>query len=88
MIAIKRAYEDIINLIAVVTSPQRLMRFHLSMAARVRMAELIAREGKGELSPVEASELELYLELEQAFANARARARRQQSATGLDTAEA
>ncbi|CAN5360339.1 hypothetical protein BH24GEM3_BH24GEM3_22160 [soil metagenome] len=84
--AITRTYEEVLDLIVAVTSPQRLLRFHLSMPARVRMAELVALAERGEMSAESAAELELYLDLQQTFADARTRARQQLLALGTETA--
>ncbi len=75
--AIMRTQEEVINLLVAVTSPQRLLRFHLSMPARARMSELVAKAERGELTAEDATELEAYLDLEQTLADARARARQQ-----------
>ncbi len=75
--AILRVYDGLIDLLAAVARPHRLVSFRLSSPARARMAELIAREELGWLRPAEARELDLYLELDQAFTQLRARARLQ-----------
>ncbi len=84
--AITRTYEEVLDLIVAVTSPQRLLRFRLSMPARVRMAELVALAERGEMSAESAAELELYLDLQQTFADARTRARQQLLVLGTETA--
>ncbi|HEV2132510.1 MAG TPA: hypothetical protein VGR27_15455 [Longimicrobiaceae bacterium] len=84
--AITRTYEEVLDLIVAVTSPQRLLRFRLPMPARVRMAELVALAERGEMSIEDAAEMELYLDLQQTFADARARARQQPLAPRTEAA--
>lgn len=84
--AVTRTYEEVLDLIIAVTSPQRLLRFQLSMPARMRMAELVAQAERGEMSAEEASEMELYLDLQQTFADARAHAKQRLLAPGTEAA--
>lgn len=70
-----RAYEEIIDFIAAGTSPDGIVAFHPSEAAKARAADLIYREKTTGLSPEETAELEHYLQLEHLMRLAKARAR-------------
>ena len=74
--AIHRAYEEIVDFIAGGTSSSEVVAFHPSEEARIRVAELVAREKTGSLSADERSELEHYLQLEHLMRLAKARAQR------------
>ena len=69
-----RAYEEVIEFIAAGTSPDSLISFHPSDAAKQRVAGLIEQEKTVGLSPDEQSELEHYLQLEHIMRLAKARA--------------
>ena len=69
-----RAYEEIIEFIAAGTSPDTLISFQPSDAAKERVANLIQLEKTTGLSPDEESELEHYLQLEHIMRLAKARA--------------
>lgn len=71
-----RAYEEVIDFIAAGSSPSKVIAFRPSDAARARVAELIAREKEGELTPDETSELDHYIQLEHIMRLAKARARK------------
>lgn len=71
---IMRAYEEVIEFIAAGTSPDSLISFKPSDAAKERVANLIQLEKTTGLSPDEESELEHYLQLEHIMRLAKARA--------------
>lgn len=71
-----RAYEEVIDFIAAGSSPSKVIAFRPSDTARARVAELIAREKEGELTPDETSELDHYIQLEHIMRLAKARARK------------
>ncbi len=74
--ALPKAYEEVVELIAAGTTPQNLIAFRPSDAARERVWDLVNREKKGELSAQDASELGHYLPLEHIMRLAKARAQR------------
>ena len=59
-----KAYEEIIDFIAVGTTPKNVIAFRPSEAAQERVADLLSREKEGQLSHEEKSELDCYLQLE------------------------
>ena len=69
-----KAYEEVIEFIAAGTSPDSLINFQPSDAAKERVADLIHREKTTGLSPDEESELEHYLQLEHIMRLAKSRA--------------
>jgi hypothetical protein len=69
-----RAYEEIIDFIAAGASPQDVVMFQPSDAAKARVADLIHREKTTGLSPVETAELDHYLQLEHVMRLAKSRA--------------
>ncbi len=69
-----RAYDEIIDFIAAGTSPDRIVSYQPSKAAKNRVADLTFREKTGGLSPDEKSELDHYLQLEHIMRLAKARA--------------
>lgn len=71
---IMRAYEEVIEFIAAGTSPDSLISFQPSEAAKERVAHLIQMEKTAGLSADEESELEHYLQLEHIMRLAKARA--------------
>ena len=71
-----QVYEEIVDFIAAGTSPQNVIAFRPSKAARERVWDLVARDKAGGLSKAEASELEHYLQLEHSMRLAKARAQR------------
>jgi hypothetical protein len=70
-----KAYEEIIDFIAAGTTPKGVISFRPSETAQERVADLLAREKEGELSPAEKSELDHYMQLEHLMRLAKARAR-------------
>ena len=70
-----KVYEEVIDFIAAGTTPQNVIAFRPSEAARERVAELLAREKECDLSRDEKSELDHYLQLEHLMRLAKARAR-------------
>ena len=70
-----KAYEEIVDFIAAGTTPKGVISFRPSEAAQERVADLLAREKEGELSPAEKSELDHYMQLEHLMRLAKARAR-------------
>ncbi|HKP37980.1 MAG TPA: hypothetical protein VJT71_14070 [Pyrinomonadaceae bacterium] len=70
-----RAYEEIVDFIAAGTTPQDVISFRPSESAQQRVADLLAREKNGDLSPAEKSELDHYLQIEHLMRLAKARAR-------------
>jgi hypothetical protein len=71
-----KAYEEVIEFIATGTSPDSVVAFQPSDAARKRVADLIHREKTTGLSSDEKSELDHYMQLEHIMRLAKARARR------------
>ena len=69
------AYLEIIDFIAGGTTPQAVVDYHPSAQAQQRVAELIAREKEGGLSPEEKAELDSFMNLEHILRMAKARAR-------------
>ena len=74
-----RAYEEIIDFIAGGTTPESVIAFQPSEAARMRVEDLIRREKNQGLTPQETAELNHYLEVEHILTLAKARARARQS---------
>ncbi len=74
--AVPKAYEEIVDFIAAGTSPQNVIAFRPSEAARQRVWDLVARQKTESLSQEETSELEHYLQLEHIMRMAKARAQR------------
>lgn len=75
-----RAYEEVIDFIAAGTTPDSLVAFRPSEAARQRVADLIQREKTIGLTQDETSELDHYVQLEHLMRLAKARARKHISA--------
>jgi len=69
------AYKEIVDFIATGTTPQDLVVFHPSEAAKERVADLIHREKTTGLTAEETTELNHYLQLEHLMRLAKARAR-------------
>jgi hypothetical protein len=69
-----KAYEEIVDFIAAGTTPEDVISFRPSAAAQERVADLLAREKEGELSPAVRSELDHYLQIEHLMRLAKARA--------------
>ncbi len=69
-----KAYEEIVDFIAAGTTPDEVVAFQPSEAAKNRVADLIYREKTKGLSFEEKSELNHYLELEHIMRLAKARA--------------
>jgi hypothetical protein len=74
--SIPRAYEEVIDFIAAGTTPDNLVAFRPSEAAKQRVTELILREKNTGLTPDETSELNHYMQLEHLMRLAKARARK------------
>ena len=70
-----KAYEEIVDFIAAGTTPKDVISFRPSETAQERVADLLAREKDGELSPAEKSELDHYMQLEHLMRLTKARAR-------------
>jgi hypothetical protein len=70
-----KAYEEIVDFIAAGSTPEDVISFRPSEAAQERVADLLAREKEGELSPAERSELDHYMQIEHLMRLAKARAR-------------
>lgn len=70
-----KAYEKVIDFIAAGSSPDTIVAFRPSEAARAPVMDLISREKSEELTPEEMSELEHYLQLEHVMRLAKARAK-------------
>ena len=68
-----KAYEEVIEFIAAGTSPESLVVFQPSPAAKERVADLIDREKTTGLSTEEKSELDHYMQLEHLMRLAKAR---------------
>ncbi|MEW5927629.1 MAG: hypothetical protein AB1941_09095 [Gemmatimonadota bacterium] len=69
-----RAYEEVADFIAAVASPEEVVAFRASEAARWRLSELLDRQKDGRLSADEASELDCALTVEHLMRLAKARA--------------
>ena len=69
------SYLEIIDFIAVGTTPQAVVDYRPSLKAQRRLAELTARERAGSLSPEEKSEIDHFIGLEHILRMAKARAR-------------
>lgn len=69
------SYLEIIDFIAAGTTPQTIVDYRLSLEAQQRVAELIAREKEGGLSPEEQSELDHFMDPEHILRMAKGRAR-------------
>lgn len=70
-----KAYEEVVDFIAAGTTPQNVIAFRPSEESQARVADLLAREKNGELTPSEKSELDHYLQIEHLMRLAKARAR-------------
>jgi hypothetical protein len=69
------SYLEIIDFIAGGTTPQAVADYRPSAEAQQRVAELIALEKEGALSPEEKAELDHFMDLEHILRVAKARAR-------------
>lgn len=76
-----KAYEEVIDFIAAGSSPDTLVAFSPSEAARSRVLDLVSREKSEGLTPEETSELQHYLQLEHIMRLAKARAKQYLSAS-------
>jgi hypothetical protein len=79
--SLTRAYEEIVDFIAVGASPGEVANFRPSKATKQRVAELVRREKDAGLTADERAELEQYLQLEHLMRLAKARARQHLTAT-------
>lgn len=70
------AYDEIIAFIAAGTTPDSVIAFRPSEAAKTRVAGHIHREKTGSLTSEETAELNHYMQLEHLMRLAKARARR------------
>ena len=70
----EKAYEEIIEFIARGTTPNNVVAFRPSEAAKARVGKLITRHKNGGLNADEAAELEHYLQLEHLMRLVKARA--------------
>jgi len=75
MTTVGSAYLEIIDLIALGTTPQAVLNFRPSTAGEQRIAELVEREKTLDLSTEEKAELDHFMELEHVLRMAKARAR-------------
>jgi hypothetical protein len=69
------SYLEIIDFIAAGTTPQAVIDYRPSPEAQQRVADLMAREKEGSLSPEEQSELDHFMDLEHILRMAKGRAR-------------
>jgi hypothetical protein len=69
------SYLEIIDFIAAGTTPQTIVDYRPSQEAQQRVADLMAREKEGSLSPEEQSELDHFMDLEHILRMAKGRAR-------------
>lgn len=69
------AYEEFVDFLASGTTPQAIIDYKPSQRTKDRVAELVARQKTGELTPEETGELNHYLEVEHLMRLAKARAR-------------
>lgn len=70
------AFLEVIDFLAAGITPETLIGFRPSAPVQARVADLIAREQDGSLSPDEAQELADFLQLEHLMIMAKAQARR------------
>lgn len=75
MMVVTPAYEEIIEFIAVGTTPKQVVSFQPSENAKARVADLIRREKTSGLTDAETAELNHYMQLEHLMRLAKARAR-------------
>jgi hypothetical protein len=68
------AYDEFVDFIAAGTTPESLIQFRPSEAAKAKVADLIRRQKTGSLSVDESAELNHYLEIEHFMRLAKARA--------------
>ncbi|KAA1257034.1 hypothetical protein LF1_56720 [Rubripirellula obstinata] len=71
-----KAYTEIVDFIASGTTPEAVACFTASAEAKNRVAELISREKRSELSSDERTELDHYIEVEHIMRLAKAKARK------------
>jgi O-succinylbenzoate synthase len=76
IMAVSKAYEEVIDFIAEGTTPDSIVVFRPSEAAKQRVADLIRREKTTGLTADETSELNHYMELEHLKRLAKTRARK------------
>jgi hypothetical protein len=69
------AYDEFVEFLAAGSTPQALIDFRPSEAARSKVAELIHRQKTGGLAADETAELSCYLQFEHIMRLAKARAR-------------
>ncbi len=69
------SYLEIIDFIAAGTTPQAIVDYRPSPEAQQRVADLMAREREGGLSPEQQSELDHFMDLEHILRMAKGRAR-------------
>lgn len=69
-------YDEIIDFLAMGSTPAQIIAFKVSEATRERVQDLIQREKSVGLTAVETTELEHYLQLEHIMRLAKARARK------------
>jgi len=74
------AYEEFVEFLAAGTTPQGVIDFRPSDAAKARVADLIRRQKAASLSTDEAAELNQYLHIEHLMRLAKARARQRLAA--------
>jgi hypothetical protein len=75
MMAIAKAYDEIVDFIADGHGPEAVSAFRPSAETRKRVADLVSREKLGELSKEESEELDHYVQIEHIMRLAKARAR-------------
>ena len=73
--SVSPAYREVVDFIAAGMTPQDLVAFHPSEAAKEQVADLIHREKTTGLTAEETAELNHYLQLEHLMRLAKARAR-------------
>ena len=75
-VGMTRVYEEFVDFIARGTTAGDVVAFRPSDEARARVAELVAKEKAGDLSPDETAELDHFLHVEHLMRLAKAKARR------------
>lgn len=81
------AYDELVEVIATGPSAERIVHFRASEQSQQRVAELLAGERSGELTPQETAELDRFLQFEHLMRLAKARAQlylKQQSSSTTD----
>ncbi|AFZ23595.1 hypothetical protein Cylst_1304 [Cylindrospermum stagnale PCC 7417] len=77
-----KVYDEIIDFIAAGTTPESVIKFHLSETAQERLEDLIYAAKNNELTKDEKQELDFFLTLEHIMTLAKAKAHKYSNAEG------